>query len=276
MSIESAKRKYASANGSRNQTGERKYREIWIVRTSSRANAETVRDSALLPAMGASYESGDDAILIEKDAEEIEANVWEVECRYSSRHGPDAKDDPTDEQPRIACSSAKYQKAAVKDLEGKAFLNSAGDPFDPPPMFEETHFVLTHVRNEVSYSAVQAFAYINSINNAAWLGAGKGEVKMERYAGVKKYANDDIYWEVTREFHWNPEGWDPLLVLDAGPRFINVDGDLVWAEDDYGVQSTALIRLNGGGGKLDKDDESQWMEFKMYKEMDFSVFNITI
>ena len=109
----------------------RRYTEVYrAVTNSNHDTAVTVLAAA--PAFGAVY-SGDMAAFCRRRRarnESFSKRVWIVTLAYSTER--EIEENPLDDPAIITWDTDPFQKPVVKDRDGKAHLNSAGDPFDPP------------------------------------------------------------------------------------------------------------------------------------------------
>lgn len=110
-----------------------------------------------------------------------------------------------------------------KDLDGKKFLNSAGDPFEPEPEYNAPLIVLNYSRIETSFTEItdealvgNVFAFKYKTNNASFIFADDTDkwlitdyvLKVE-YIGVNRLIRRDM------TLKYNDRGWRDKI-LDAG------------------------------------------------------------
>lgn len=129
--------------------------------------------------------------------------------------------------PEVKWADAKFQTAVLQDTQtNKTILNTAGDPYDPPLMREETRHVLTVTRNEKTYDIEWISGYKDHVNSDVFLkydpasdpqappdavafdGFEKNTVKCASITGDRKYHSDwGWYYEVTYTFEFRPIVW---------------------------------------------------------------------
>lgn len=131
------------------------------------------------------------------------------------------------ERPVVRWDKDTIHRAYGADLDGKPFVNSAGQPFHPAPTFEVGRAVLVLTRNEefVSRSAISGFAY--ATNSAAFLMAPIDTVRCDPIIAEQQFRGATPYWRVTYRLVFNGpknpgnnalvdlESWQPNF-LDAG------------------------------------------------------------
>lgn len=263
----------------------------FLVITSSRYDDEfTIAASGLLPTQFSSHPHF--AFLTARrtryNQRSEHSRVWDVEVEYSSeplsqREQEEAQQqspNPLARAPQVRWASQQYAKAIHKDLDGKALVNSAGDPFDPPVEVDRSRWVVTISKNVSSVPPV-ILTYSDSINdNPFTIGGVTVEAKKAKLMALEiselQVENDIQFYVFTYAMEFRKEGWT-LEVLDQGLRQkdpndatlrirIQDDGDP--AQD---VQSP--WPLDGSGGKLadPKFDTVKFLEFRAYEERDFSI-----
>lgn len=111
--------------------------------------------------------------------------------------GNSAANNPEMEPPELEWDFEVVNKARQFDLDGKAFLNSAGVPFDPQPTFEVGFPVLTLTRNELSFDVRKASKYAHSVNSEAFLGFPPGSVLCLPPRSRRMYKGPTAYHKTT-------------------------------------------------------------------------------
>lgn len=198
---------------------------------------------------------------------------WLVTAQY------EALEDPLSVRRTLQYDYQPYEKIFEKDVENKAVLNSAKDPFDPPPLIDDSRPVLVITRNEGTYDEAIVRAYKDRINVATFRGNPPRTVKCNAIKGREIWSprvpyNDGIYYEVTYEFAIRPEGWD-MRLLDCGYRAIDpaTDKKTLISIDD-GTTVTVPVPLDGMGQKaLVKAGETfagVYLTFKPFLTADFN------
>ena len=70
---------------------------------------------------------------------------WLIDAEYSSER--ELFFDPTTDPAIITISTEQFQKVADHDISGNGITNSAGDPFDPPYMMDDSRRVISVSKN---------------------------------------------------------------------------------------------------------------------------------
>jgi hypothetical protein len=162
--------------------------------------------------------------------------------------------DPTQDPMQIRVYTEQFQKPAIFNKDDQLIVNSAGDPYDPPPMMDDSRRVLSLSRN-VPGCPSWVLDYQDAVNSDTFdaLGVtyavGTGKVQSVSLSVAQKRNNIDFYTlEVL--IHLQRNGWI-LKTLDAGFRELDDSGDLiniVNAGDQERV--SAPVPLDGSGKAL--------------------------
>lgn len=188
-----------------------------------------------IPAIGAAH-----PILISMRADTINARrvdpedshtFWDVTVNYVtppglSTSGGDETANPLAEPAKVAWGVRMVEVPATETIDGSAIANSAGQPFDNPPMIEEPLPVVTVIRNQSSFSVGRIDDIVGSVNKADEKIAGfvvparKG--LLEEYSGERVKTGALTYWIVTYRVVINVRTWD-ARVADQG--FLDSDGN---------------------------------------------------
>lgn len=278
-----------------------------------------------IPRLYASYISFDGAELdyfsicrdIQAEQEVDDDLVWNVTCSYDTQStsefgnqsgqpgtigqpgaggGSGASGDPTQEPPTIEWDYDSTEYALRVDIDGDPILNSAGQPFDPPPTMPVGWTVLRYGRNEATYDALERAKYAHTINSTPFLGVREGCVLCKPIKASSRYIGPFLYYRVSYEFHiakdhdHNIQGkpqmpgvfdWK-MWLLDQGLCRLDVaTGRPVAIYDDGNPISTPAL-LGNDGQPLTKDDIEDpligpnWLDFDIYNEIDLNVLNIVI
>lgn len=260
MAILSIERVWHGETWSDGKKGAREYEELYRVITND-PDASALAVRVAVPVVVGDFYSDDPAARCTgrtAKRHEDSREVWEVTVTYAYEPGDEEEEDdnPLARPALIRWTAAQYTKPVIKDRNGNAVVNSAGDYFDPPPEIEDVRWQVTA---QVNWATVPSsiLGYAGRVNSAAFtidgvtVGAGQA-----RLAGLDisevQYENDVTYRTVTAVYELRNEGFD-LEVLDQGFR-IKDGADLkdILIEDEDGNMSrpTSPVLLNGSGGKL--------------------------
>lgn len=219
--------------------------------------------------------------------------VYDVVAEYGARSDATETtyDDPVLRPPDLSFEGALFRKAVVKDLDGKAVVTSAGQPYDPPLEIDVSRSRLVVVQNEeyapanpLETMAGKVFAYNNTINAATFLDAEPGKLRV-RLRADRQFENDTYFWRVTYELDWHEEGWlSEGELLDSGTieRKPKDGGGFIFHDiiggDGEKVGDPWL--LDGGGEALSADDaaaeEWHYNQFRVYNSMPFVLIGLRI
>ncbi|MHC4984197.1 MAG: hypothetical protein ACYTF6_13645, partial [Planctomycetota bacterium] len=208
--------------------GEHEYRETWVVIMDRATDKGLVVEQAnALPDLGSAFADDASAICESRIPRETAESpkVWNVEVAYRSvtpgtrEEKPRTPEEAIQLPPRRWWTTLPIQTYPLTDIVGLKFANSAGDPFDPPPLMFQHHRVLHLVANRLDFDAAKAEDYIDSINTDP-ITVDKKDYprfagKIITFDGQQIWLNNkDLYWEVTIEIEFNPDLWFPYQEVD--------------------------------------------------------------
>lgn len=226
--------------------GEVSYGVTYEVITSSiNDDGKIVKVAAGIPALGATYALGsstDTSVkLRNKDATMkqrartggADRFIWEVDCQYTTKPLPGEPTDdgdsgtdpnnPTSDPPKYSGTFVTLNMGAFKDLNGREFKNSAGDPFEPAPEVMAYHPVLVIEKNFDDMGFTQAQSFVNHVNSDSYKGADPHTL-LCRNIGFEPAQYQDssgtthTYYKYRIELEYNADKWVPLEIADMGFR----------------------------------------------------------
>lgn len=133
---------------------------------------------------------------------------WLVTVKYSSDLGsvksdfgfPSKKDgsanNPELEPPVLDWDFEVVKEALPTDLNGRPFINSAGDLYDPPPQVDIARPVLNYQRNQLSFDQVKASQFAFALNSKMFLGQYPLTAQCYPPKATMKQLGGLIYWRV--------------------------------------------------------------------------------
>lgn len=209
--------------------------------------------------------------------------LWEVSVGYSNES--EKAEDPTDDAAEIDWDTEQFQKPAVKDRDGNAILNSAGDPFDPPAEMDDSRRVVTIKKNmeEVPSWILDFQDVVNSSSfSVDGITVAAGLAKVQRVSvGAVQRRNDISYRPVTIVLHLRRDGW-ALEILNRGFRWTNGaarikvsytdSGTLVSPGDPVENEPTEPVLLDADGLVLSDPtpETATYGLFNVYEERSFA------
>lgn len=180
-------------------------------------------------------------------------------------------ENPLDKPLEIEWSFAQFEKDVDEDVDGKAVVNKAGDPFLETIKKDDSRPILSITRNEASFNYALAYQYRDVVNRSPFYGAPKGTVKVSNISSSRQFdANFGYYWTTKYEFSFALEGWKKK-VLNVGMR--EKDGNKRKNVLVNGVPVNDPVPLDKDGKVMPPGNPPLVLEFKVYPEADFSVFN---
>lgn len=156
------------------------------------------------------------------------------------------------------------------------YANSAGQPFDPPPMSYELTIVGVLERWERSWNGLAALQYMldgGAVNSDSWLGFAPGMVRFENITATRRIEAGSLLYRVRYELHIR-EHWLDVYPDDGYGKI--EDGKLVEIVDENGVPAGAPVRLDGTGQPLadQQDDPTVYRVFDRHPHLPFDVWNL--
>jgi len=263
-----------------NTKGARTYVRKFKLRTTSQADGPfAVGSNASLPIIGNTHPEDANAFCVSLQVENTNPWAgWTVTANYSDERTID--DTPTDDAASISWGSEQFQKPAVFDLSGNLIVNSAGDPFDPPAMMDDSRRVVT-VEKNLAVVPVWILDYQDAVNNDAFtvdgVSIGIGKAKMQNVTvSPRQRRNGTIFRTVTFTIHLQRDGW-LLDILDAGFREKVSGGRRNIKNNGDGESPTAPVPLDGNGLPIDDPTPTNcvFLQFAVYKTRAFSSLPLT-
>lgn len=223
--------------------------------------------------IGASYyeeDPGAFAKSIRAQQDGKEPTKWQVSIEYGPWQSREAN--PLEEAPKVSYGFAQFQMVVWRDKDGLAMLNSAGDPIDPPVVRDESRMVINITRNEATYDPDLADTLKDVVNDGVWRGRPARTWKAAAPTGdPANHPACGDYYVVKYQFAYNPDTWD-WYQLDQGYREVVSGARKLIMLDN--APASSPVPLNGSGGKLAVGGTPVFRQFKLYKEIDFSVFDL--
>lgn len=260
----------------------RTYTDVWQVRTSEPTVGQGfVRNQFLL---GAPYNN-----ITENDpgawCKSVEvrqgpsAIIWEVTCEYDSEWRP--ADNPN---PLLRPAEYRYRGRTIlvsrtEDLDGKKFVNSAGQPFDVSEVGIPFNIGIVEFSvNVATYSIAQVQEWKNGVNDAAFFGAAKGTLKLVDYDGDPATETDQTgfaysYFRVSGSIEYKPDGW-MVELLNKGKVQKNQDGDKENIHDEHGQDINEEVLLDAAGKKLPPNGTPTYKTFRNLEYIDFTLLGL--
>lgn len=303
MSVTKVWTKYASPVAEE-RDGAREYTVVLGVKTNSAADGpKTVLSDARIPKIGAAYvynnESDGGALCNRRNPQKIgnylrdgavAGSIWEVTCTYAPPGGGGGGGDqgelpPMERVAEVHWGVITQEITLPADVNDKAYVNSAGTPFDPVPPHEEFVLTCTISRNELTYSPMVAGIYMGTINPqqfARWprrhvkLASIRADEGFEASWGAAAY-----YWIVTYELHFRIRQSWLIQEVNRGPKARPEIGEeatysAAAAGDD--PESTGEVYLDDDGLKLSEEDIKEgrlsYSWFQNHAEVDWSALQL--
>lgn len=201
---------------------------------------------------------------------------WTVTAEYSSER--EMNEDPTQDAMQIRVYTEQFQKPAVFDKNGEKIVNSAGDPFDPPLMMDDSRRVISLVRNVAAYPS-WVLSYQDAVNSDSFTvrgityAAGVGKVQSVSISDGQ-IRNGYQFYTLEVLIHLQKNGWI-LQPLDVGFRELDYAGTSLINILNPGdnERPSAPVPLDGSGRALANPSTTNnvLLSYSVYDTQPFSV-----
>lgn len=188
---------------------------------------------------------------------------------------------PLDRPAEMTYSFARSTEEVTETVDDppQLIVTTAGELYDPPLQRETSRLVLTITKNFADFPLGMVLDYQDAINSDSWQGADPGTVKFAIDRAEKVYEaiqdQDFIYYRISMNFEFRPEGWQPTIV-HAGYRYYETVGEetkLMTATDDNGVPLNQPVFLDQNGFKTDFDHAHK-QTVRIYREREFALLGV--
>lgn len=217
---------YISTQASEAEDGTVDYDVVMEARTDAVTDgAKTVLAHASVPKRGDTYAFGGDSDVAascrSRSATVRDVNatrkVWRIALKYSSKGssqdpGQNNGGDPIDFGWHLSLGTKSRMVAPDKDRNGRAFVNTAGEPFLPPPEKDERYPVLRFTKNATSINLTAFSEAPGKVNSVAMWGAGVRLFKLDEWTADPHYIGPGVmYWaqKFDVEIKWGGHYFQP-------------------------------------------------------------------
>lgn len=214
----------SSGRTAKNSKGVRSYQaQFCLITTSQTDRPYDVGSHPSLPLIGSPHPDDPTAFCTDLDVVNSDPWAgWTVTAAYSTER--EISENPLLERAVITWGSDQFQRPAVIDKFGNLIVNSAGDPFDPPAMIDDSRVSCTVTKN-VSAAPSWLLEYHNATNSDSFIiddvpvAARTAKVQAVSLGEWQSRSGID-YRVLSYTLSFQYEGW-PLVLLDQGMRKIS-------------------------------------------------------
>lgn len=299
------------------ELGRKRYARTYLVETDSPHDGPAVVLTAPgLPAMYAPYDGDPRALCVGRYPRPIPntRRAWNVEVEWDTNY-TERNDNPLLEKPEIEWDEIPVEEplvGTVGDKEvlstnptetgpdgetvqmvdknffwGAGILNSAGDPYDPPPTRPGYYPVVRVTRNEPEFFAPFALQYGNSVNRNPWSGLAPRQAWLRPIKATSQVHVSDrfdtpdvLYWKVRYEFILKAETWD-LALLNIGRHYLDqpntVPGQRKRRFSDLsGHTDMDLLKADGTKYADGEQKLPTFMVYRVMREVNYDGLNINL
>lgn len=263
-----------------NQNGRRSYTRSFKLQTTEQTErAYHVGSHASLPVIGEVHPDDSGAWCTSLSVDPTDPwKGWTVTAEYTTDR--ELAENPTEDPAIITWNSEQFQRPAVFSYDGDAICNSAGDPFDPPNMMDDSRRVVTITKN-LAVVPTWILTYQDAVNSDEvtidGVTVAAGKAKMQAVSvGEAQTRNGFGFRTVTFTIHLQKDGW-LLEPLDAGFREKNSSVmNNILNSGDFEAPSSP-VPLDGSGAVLDNPTAatSVFLSFTVYETKAFASLPLT-
>ncbi len=259
--------------------------EVWTVKGATSSDTRyTVVNCADLPSIGS--EDAEGVFVESRSARETEdPTTWKVDVRYASvpqgglTPGYWTIEIPSERPAVYRWYTVQYEKTIVIGINQdtgrtEAITNSAGDPFDPPPIRTLSRIGLTIQRYEDDFDPLTIVYFGNRVSSDSFLGFPPGAARCMEINAEPHYENGESSYSVTYRFEFDEDLWIATL-LDAGGRYLDDNGVLKVVDDDEGTTHGGLVLLDGEGKKLGPGASARYRKYETEYTVAFGPLGFT-
>lgn len=277
MTVSWVRELWDGREGGADSQGVVSHTRIFRAKTDNKWDDETTVLTAVnVPGVGDQHPTDITSYCVSTTARNESASpfFWTITSVYSSERERGA--DPTADPIQVSWNTEQFQRVADTDRNGEGIVNSAGDPFDPPAMRDDSRRSVQIVSNE-PFVPTWLLSYQDAVNNADIIIDGvtvpAGKAKCQQVSvSPERYRNDIPYRIVTLTLHLSNDNWD-LKLLDQGFRERDDNNKLKQIKNEVdNLEPTAPVLLDGNGkAQTDPTTASAvYLNFEVYPELDFS------
>lgn len=266
----------------------RTYREeFWIY--ASQSDDEVAVLFGVDQGIGDFHPSDEGAWVIDKEVTREKEGIrhkgvdcyrWLLRVEYSNDSDKTGSGNPLMEPAKIGYGFQKVELPVYMDIEEEPIVNKAKDPFDPP-LTADYPFPIKTIQINLDGSTFNPswmLDYASAVNSGSYDGWEAGQVIVDDISASPESFEDEEgntveYYSVTIKLLYNPFGWQPH-VMSVGYRELDDDDNKVVITINGRELSTPLP-LDSAGKAIKGDDISTayFHDFKIYREVSFSIFN---
>jgi hypothetical protein len=238
------------------------------------------RQAPGIPRVGQRHPADPTAVCRTVEPKAISPHYFRVTASYYTPSGGTNEQgetvNPLDLPPEVSYGYESIMQMVDVDLDDKAIVNAAGEPFDPLPEVTVYLPVLRVTRNETAFPANIARDYgggRGAVNSDSFRGWPKGTALCRPITGADQRAGEIIYCRVAYEIVFDSNGWQPRP-LNMGYREL-VGGKLVVIKDKDGQAVSQPVALNANGtAKAPGAAVDRAGPFKVHPELPFNVLGL--
>lgn len=289
MAVLTFKEIHSGRDGDESEGGEggrivRRYSRVFRGVTDDNADdAAVVLSNPLAPRYGSQHNKDALAFCRRRRArnESFSKNVWLATFAYSTEF--ELEEDPTADPVRISWNTEQFQKQFYRDRDGKALLNTAGDPPDPLTEGDDSRWTVRIVKN-LSAVPVWLLAYKDVINNNPFIVDGVSvPAKVAKVQSIaiseEQERNDIMFRTLTLGLHFKPDTtWDEERLNEGLREKRPVPQDpstfvVVNIVNDDGTEPSAPVLLdeNGLAIKNPNPEDAHFIPLNLYSLADFNI-----
>lgn len=261
-------------------------RQMYSIITSYDATDLDVYRLAGLPGYGQTYPNTNFVFAKKAQLTRVSPIYWTATVDYEGEiagfDGDGNPKSPIDAPPKIKWSDVESELETDVDYDGNAILNTAGDRIQGIKKLVADQ-TLTVRRNMLTFNPYVQAVYRESVNSDFFAGWPPGTCKLMKLEADIVFGEDFGYWDVYAMFQFRypyrttPDKAWYSRVLNAGfyekiETLVGVGRIRIF--DKHGEPVTTPARLGETGKVLAEDDDSYFIETKLYNPLPYAALGL--
>jgi hypothetical protein len=215
---------YSESTANEAEDGSITYAAKWLVVTNATTDGpRTVLAASGLPKRGDTFTGGGDTDIyascrsrsVALASVEDTRKKWIVSLEYSTKGSSQnpqdqsgGPQDPIDYTWKLKLNTWSRQIAPDTDQNGRALVNTANEPFLPPPEYEKQHGVVVLTKNNQTHDLIDWAAAIGKVNSVAMWGLGVRCLWLRSWDVDEHWlGNGNMYFANTLAVAIKGDGW---------------------------------------------------------------------
>lgn len=223
------------------------------------------------------------AVCTSKSAVRSKENThfWEVTCIFETGAvKQEGTGNPNEWFPVFELSFETQDVPSPVDVNGKRYVNSAGDDFDDDITLKKKFISINFFQYEnINLTEVAISDRGSTVNKTKFAGYEKHTLLLSINKAARGFIGGVGYWRIEYGMVYNKQTWD-LKILDRGPRYLvgsppvstRFTKESVPPEPYVGLLNNVGGRLVAENAPTPADSLLKFIPFEIYEELEFKDF----